>query len=70
MAKGFPPAVTLEAGVDLAELARRHELCGGMIMNVIRYASLKAIARDEQVLRQQDLLDGIRREYAKENRLE
>ena len=45
-------------------------LSGGMIMNVIRYASLQTIARGEQVLRQQDLLDGIRREYAKENRLE
>ena len=41
-----------------------------MIMNVIRYASMQAIARGEKVLRQQDLVDGIRREYAKENRLE
>jgi len=45
-------------------------MSGGMIMNVIRYASLQAISRGETVLRQHDLLDGIRREYAKENRLE
>jgi hypothetical protein len=68
--KGMPATASLEPGVDLAQIAARYELSGGMIMNVIRYASLKAIARDERVLRQQDLLDGIRREYVKENRLE
>jgi hypothetical protein len=68
--KGLPPPVSLEPGTDLAQIAGRYELSGGMIMNVIRYASLQAIARGEQVLRQQDLLGGIHREYAKENRLE
>ena len=43
---------------------------GGMIMNVVRYVSMQAIARNERVLRLQDFLDGIRREYTKENRLE
>ncbi len=68
--KGLPPAASLEAGLDLALIANRYELSGGMIMNVIRYVALQAISRDEQVLRQQDFLDGIRREYAKENKLE
>jgi hypothetical protein len=68
--KGLPPNASLEAGTDLSQIAGRYELSGGMIMNVIRYASLRAIARGESVLRQQDLLDGIRREYAKENRVE
>lgn len=68
--KGLPAAASLEAGVDLAQIAARYELSGGMIMNVIRYASLQSISRGERVLRQQDLVDGIRREYAKENRLE
>lgn len=68
--KGLPAVAALEAGTDLAQIAARHELSGGMIMNVIRHASLKAIARGENVLRAQDLQDGIRREYGKENRLE
>jgi ATPase family protein associated with various cellular activities (AAA) len=67
--KGLPRPASLETGVDLAEIAARHELSGGMIMNVIRHVSLRAISRGERVLRQQDFLDGIRREYAKENRL-
>jgi SpoVK/Ycf46/Vps4 family AAA+-type ATPase len=68
--KGLPAAAVLEPGVDLAQIAARYELSGGMIMNVVRYASLQAIARGEPVLRQQDIQDGIRREYTKENRLE
>jgi len=67
--KGLPAPASLEPAVDLTDIATRYELSGGMIMNVIRYASLQAISRCEQILRQQDLLDGIRREYAKENRL-
>ncbi len=68
--KGLPPGTSLEAGADLNQIAARHELSGGMIMNVIRYASMQAIARGERVLRQRDLADGVRREFAKENRLE
>lgn len=68
--KGLPPQVSLEQGTDLAQIAGRYELSGGMIMNVIRYASLQAIARGSQFLLREDLLNGIRREYAKENRLE
>jgi hypothetical protein len=68
--KGLPPTASLEPGIDLAQIAGRYELSGGMIMNVVRYSSLKAIARGERILRQADLLEGIRREYAKESRLE
>lgn len=68
--KGLPPVASLEAGVDLAQIANRYELSGGMIMNVIRYVSLQAISRDERVLRLQDFVDGVRREYTKENKLE
>lgn len=39
-------------------------------MNVIRHACLQAIVRGESVLCLHDIAEGIRREYAKENRLE
>jgi len=68
--KGLPRVAALEPGLDLNQIAARHELSGGMIMNVIRFVSLQAIARGERVLRQQDFAEGIRREYSKENRLE
>ena len=68
--KGLPAVASLEPGVDLTDIASRHELSGGTIMNVIWYASLQAISRGEQVLRHRDFVDGIRREYTKENKLE
>lgn len=68
--KGLPASASLEPAIDLAQIAGSYEMSGGMIMNVIRYASLQAISRGETVLRQHDLVDGIRREFAKENRLE
>jgi hypothetical protein len=68
--KGLPTGVALEPGTDLSQFASRYELSGGTIMNVIRYACLQAIARGEETLRQHDFVEGIRREYIKENRLE
>ena len=59
-----------EAKQDRLHNAARQKLSGGMIMNVIRYVSMQAIARGETVLRLPDFRDGIRREYTKENRLE
>jgi hypothetical protein len=67
---GLPDLVSLEPEVDLNQLAARFDLSGGMIMNVVRFVCLQAIARQETVLRQADFIEGIRREYAKENRLE
>lgn len=68
--KGLPEQTSLEPAVDLAQLAARYEMSGGMIMNVIRFVCLQAISRGEQVLRQADFAEGVRREYTKENRLE
>ncbi len=68
--KGLPAHASLDPGVDLGQLAARHELSGGMIMNAIRFVCLQAIDRGESVLRREDFAEGIRREYAKENRLE
>ena len=67
--RALPASAELEPRVDLRQLAVQYKLSGGMIMNVIRFASLQAISRGESVLRENDLTEGIRREFAKENRL-
>ena len=59
----------LAPDVDLARLARDYELSGGSIINVLRYACLRAIVRDPQEIQPQDLFDGIRKELHKEGRL-
>lgn len=68
--KGLPAGVPLEPGADLAQLAERYELSGGLIMNAIRHACLRAIDDGCNQLRLADLVEGIRREYTKENRVE
>ena len=68
--KGLPAAVALEPGLDLEEIANRYEISGGMIMNVIRHCCMQAITRGETILRHLDFIEGIRREFAKENRID
>ena len=53
-----------------AALKYPSELSGGMIMNAIRHACLCAIDGGRRALRLEDLTEGIRRGYAKENRVE
>ena len=66
--QGFSPKARLEKVIDLDKLAKEHTLAGGAIMNVIRYASLQALRRDSEVVLLEDVLQGIRREYAKESK--
>jgi hypothetical protein len=58
----------LAADVNLRELAREYELAGGGIVNVLRYACLKAVARTPSEIRAPDLLRGIRSELHKEGK--
>lgn len=55
----------LAADVDLPRLARDHELSGGSIINVLRYAALRAVSRDPREVCGGDLLAGVRRELHK-----
>lgn len=62
----FSPRAQLE--VDLETLAVRHELSGGLILNVVRQVSLQAIARGNNTILEADLLRAIRRELEKEGK--
>ncbi|HWN70240.1 MAG TPA: ATP-binding protein, partial [Haliangium sp.] len=66
--QGFSPRARLDPSVDLDAIAREHELAGGAIINVIRYVSLAAIADGERAITRDDIVQGIRRELAKEGR--
>lgn len=58
----------LAADVDLGRLARDYELSGGSIINVLRYACLRAVVRDPREIIAQDLLHGVKRELDKEGK--
>jgi hypothetical protein len=66
--KALPPAAEVEEQLDWKEIAERYKMAGGSIMNVMRYASLMALQRKQNQIRLQDIMQGIRRELAKEGK--
>ncbi|MEM7370293.1 MAG: ATP-binding protein [Bacteroidota bacterium] len=66
--QGFSSKAEIDPEIDLSQIAKTYELSGGTIMNVIRFASLKALERGGEQVFLQDVIQGIRREYAKEGR--
>ncbi len=64
----FSDQSQLAVDLDLTAIAEKYELAGGSIINVVRYASLMAISRKESVIRQSDILTGIRKELRKEGK--
>lgn len=64
----FDGVCELDPDVDLAQVAKDHELAGGAIINVLRYCALTAIARDSRTVHQSDLIEGIKRELRKDNK--
>ncbi|HLP54712.1 MAG TPA: ATP-binding protein [Fluviicola sp.] len=64
--QAFAEDIPLDPACDLRQIADKYEIAGGVIMNVIRYATLKAIKNGDKVVVQSDLETGIRRELQKE----
>ena len=66
--QGFSPKARLEGSVDLGKIAAQYEMCGGTIMNVVRYASLQALESGSDLVTLESLQRGIRREHVKEGK--
>lgn len=66
--QGFSQQAQLDEALDLEKISQEHTLSGGSIMNVIRYASLEALKEERNLISNEDVLQGIRREYAKEGK--
>lgn len=64
----FSDKSTLEPDIDLDDIARKYEMAGGAIINVLRYCSLLALKRNSNIILKKDLLKGIRKEFAKEGK--
>ncbi len=65
----FPEAVRLADTVDLDAIARKYELTGASIMNVVQYCCLVALDRGEPVIDTAAIEAGIRKELSKEGKL-
>lgn len=57
-----------DTSVDLHTLARKHIISGGAIINVLRYAAIKAVERTPPLITNHDLENGIRKELRKEGK--
>src|SRR5687767_10834911 len=66
--KSMPSVLKQNVSVKLDELARQYELSGASILNAVQYAALCCYARQDAEIRQSDLLDGIKKEYLKEDK--
>jgi hypothetical protein len=66
--QSLPSSVKLNSRLELPQLAEAHEISGASILNIVQYASLKALSREEKTLHHEDLLNGIRRELRKEEK--
>lgn len=67
-AESLPERLERDASLDLVRLAEKHAISGGTIINVIRYAALRALVRGDRRLLAEDIDDGLRRELHKEGR--
>ncbi len=67
--KNLPKNVGLDKEINLEEIARKYEVNGANIVNIIHYACLKTLENNSDTLRQSDLLKGIQKEYLKEGKM-
>ncbi|MDN5289504.1 MAG: ATPase central domain protein [Mucilaginibacter sp.] len=66
--KAFPASYRPEPAINLRELADKYEINGAAILNIIHYAALQSISRNDEYIRNYDLVEAIRKEYRKEER--
>jgi AAA+ superfamily predicted ATPase len=66
--KTLPSGLTLDASINLKELAEQYELTGASILSAVHYATLQSYEREDGVLLQTDLMDGVRKEFLKEEK--
>ena len=65
----LPQKATLAQEIILQAIAAKYELSGSAIVSVIHYASLQTIHKKSMTISRQDILEGIRREYEKEEKV-
>ena len=67
--KNMPKQLTISSDVDMDSIAKKYELSGSNIVNIIHYCSLKVLSIESDTLTSVILIEGIKKEYLKEDRL-
>jgi hypothetical protein len=66
--KSMPCALNPDDKIDWKYLANQFEITGAEIVNVMYYATLKTYARNSRTLLQSDVLEGIKKEFKKQEK--
>lgn len=66
--KSLPHNLRMHTSVNLPDLAQQYELTGASIINAVRFAALQCYARNDKAMHHQDLIDGIKKEFLKEEK--
>ena len=64
----LPALLGAEDGIDWNAISTQYEITGAGIVNVMHYAALKSFARSDPHLRMHDIIEGIRKEFRKEEK--
>ena len=64
----FSDSFPLAEDVDLNVIAEKYELAGGSIINVLRYCALQAVIKEQPIITQDEIFEGLRREFKKDNK--
>jgi hypothetical protein len=67
--KSIPTHLTLAGDVQLNHIARKYELTGASIMNVVQHCCLQALHAKNTAINEEVLLSGIKREFLKEGKV-
>lgn len=62
----FSQETVLEEKINLEEIASKYELTGAAIINVSRHSLLMALKRQTNIILQEDIVEGIRRELSRD----
>jgi ATP-dependent 26S proteasome regulatory subunit len=67
--KSIPPNLKLAGDVQLNSIARKYEITGASIMNVVQHCCLQAVHAKSMTITEDTLLAGIKREFLKEGKV-
>lgn len=64
----IPPEFPFEDGIDVNNIAKKYTVTGGMIINILQNAILSSMADNLNHISEDHLIEGIRKELAKEGK--
>lgn len=65
----LPKGIKIAEDVNLNEISKKYDITGANIVNIIQYACLRTIEDENESINLNHLLQGIKKEYAKEGKM-